>query len=404
MSKKRSIETGVALEARIQRLFICQGAFAERALLLRPAREAANLVTDVDVVAHDYSINFHHTRIYAECKGGRNVSTLDRVIWVRGMMSVLGAERGYLVLDHCNPESSTFATSNGVEILQEAGLSALENALRIGSGFWPGRANFFVYEPLERSLAKEADGKRSNLQNWIRQASEIWREASALSFSYGRLNNLLSQIEQLGALLKTETPPPQSAPIYAYAAGALLVRLSQYVLFAASDTLGMTKTERENFIAERLTSGSLGLEQTRKVVRSALNLAKAKLQEHGVETPPNWDAEHLVAPPSYARTFAEVVDRVVADGHRARMLPLVLELRLFGYVGDERGSSGLIKRVGFALPITGLIRGFAVQSLGLPEDWALGPVTYFKDVKKVSEDTNDPKEGGESLVLPGMKS
>jgi hypothetical protein len=93
MAKKSTIETGVALEARIQRLLMCQGAFAERALMLRPAKGAANLVTDVDVFAHDYSINFHHTRIYVECKGGRNVSTLDRVVWVREMMSVLAACR-----------------------------------------------------------------------------------------------------------------------------------------------------------------------------------------------------------------------------------------------------------------------------------------------------------------------
>jgi hypothetical protein len=403
MAKKSSIETGVALEARIQRLFNCQGAFAERALLLRPAKAAANLVTDVDVVAHDYSINFHHTRIYAECKGGRNVSTLDRVVWVRGMMSVLGAERGYLVVDHCSPESSGFAAANRVEILQHAGLDALENALRIGSGFWPGRANFFVYEPIDKAVGREADGKSSALQAWIQEASEIWREASALSFSYGRLNNLLAQVEQLGAILKTETPPSETAPTYAYAVGALLVRLSQYVLFAASDTLGMTKIEREEFIAERLTSGSLGLEQTRKVMRSALNLAKAKLQEHGVESPPNWDAEHLVTPPSYARAFAEVVDRVVADGHRARMLPLALELRLFGYAGDERGSSGLIKRVGFAMPMTGLIRGFAVQSLGLPDTWIQGPVTHFKDLRRVADEGNGPTEAGESPALPGIK-
>jgi hypothetical protein len=403
MPRKQSIETGVALEARIQRLFMCQGAFAERALLLRPAKGAANLVTDVDVVAHDYNINFHHTRIYAECKGGRNVSTLDRVVWVRGMMHVLRAERGYLVLDHCNSESSAFAASNRVEILQHAGLDALESALRIASGFWPGRANFYVYEPLDKAVARECDGKSSGLRKWIHEASEIWREASALSLSYGRLNNLLSQIEQLGKLLKAETPPADSAPAYAYVAGVLLVRLSQYVLFAASDTLGMTKTEREDFIAERLTSGSLGLEQTRKVIRSALNLAKAKLQEHGVEPPPNWDAEHLVAPPSYARAFAEVVDRVVADGHRARMLPLALELRLFGYSGDERGSSGLIKRVGFAMPMTGLIRGFAVQSLGLPDSWTQGPVTHLKDLKRLADEGNGVADIGESPSLPGIK-
>jgi hypothetical protein len=399
MAKKKSIEKGIALEARIQRLFMCQGAFAERGLLLRPARAATNLVSDVDVVAHDYSINFYHTRIYAECKGG-DVSTLDRVVWVRGMMSVLAAERGYLVLDHCSRESLSFASSHKVEILQDAGLTALENALRIGRQFWPGRANFFVYEPLQLELYREIDATGSRLQQWLGAAAEIWREASALAFSYGRLNQLLGVFDQFGEVIKKETPPPAKAVLYQYSIAALLVRLSQYVLFAAADTLGMTKTEREEFTAERLTSGSLGFEQTRKVMRGALELAKAKLREHGLESPPNWDAEHLVTPPSYARSFAEVVDRVVADGHRARMLPLTLELRFFGYAGDERGSSGLIKRVGYALPLTGLLRGFVVQSLGVPDEWTNGPVVSLRKVKTITD--NGAAETIDSAALPGI--
>lgn len=398
MRRKNAIETGVALEARVQRLFMCQGALAERGLLLRPAKAAANLVTDVDVVAHDYSINFHHTRIYAECKGGKKVATLDRVVWVRGMMSLLEAERGYLVVDHCNRESSIFAAANRVEILQHSGLVALENALRISSSFWPGRCNFFVYEPVHKSVAREVDGKGSKLQHWIRGASEVWREASALVFSYGRLNSLLGQLEQFVTIIRTETPEERDAATYHYAVAALLVRLSQYVLFAAADTLGMTKTEREEFIADRLASGSLGLAQTRNVMRGALNLAKAKLLERGVDPPPNWDAEHLVVPPTYARAFAELVDRVVADGNRARMLPLAMELRLFGYTGDERGSSGLIKRVSYASVLTGLIRGFAVQSLNLPEPWTIGPLQFFKGLKQISDDSNG--DGLERTALP----
>jgi len=402
MSKKKSMETGVALEARIQRLFMCQGALAERGLLLRPVKAAANLVTDVDVVAHDYSINFHHTRIYAECKGGRNVSTLDRVVWVRGMMSILGAERGYLVVDHCNAESATFAVGNSVEILQEPGLHALEQALRIGSAFWPGRSNYYVYEPLEKAAGREADGRGSALQGWILDALEIWREASALSFSYARLNNLLSKIEQFGAILRKESPHSDVVPVYAFAAAAMMVRLSQYVLFAACDTLGMTPMEREAFVAERLTAGNLSLDQTRRLMSSALNLAKVKLQEHGIEAPASWDSEHLVTPPSYSRGFAEMVGRVIADGNRARMLALALELRLFGFAGDERGSGGLVKRLTFAMPLTGLIRGFVVQSLGLPEEWSHGPVVHYPDLKRVTDDATPAGVSEGSPVLPGI--
>jgi hypothetical protein len=319
------------------------------------------------------------------------------------MMSVLGAERGYLVVDHCNPESVIFASAHGVEILQEAGLSALEQALHIGAAFWPGRTNFMVYEPLARLVAREADLNGSALNDWMRSAAEIWREASALSFSYGRLNHLLATLEALAAILKQHGPQGSNVEAYSYAVAALLVRFSQYVLFAAADTLGMTKPERETFVAERLTAGSVGVEQTRKMMRSALNLAKAKLGEHGIEPPPNWAVDHLMRAPPYARPFAEVVDRVVADGHRARMLPLALDLRLFGYVGDERHSSGLIKRVTYALPLTGLIRGFAVQSLGLPEEWTQGPVVHNKNIKTVAEESACAAETSAAPNLPGIK-
>lgn len=389
MPKKGSIETGVALEARIQRLFMCQGAFADRGLLLRPAKAAANLVTDVDVIAHDYSLNFHHTKIYAECKGGKNVSTLDRVVWVRGMMTVVDAEMGYLVLDRCSPESLSFASAQGVEVLQSAGLKALEDALHIGVSFWPGRANYIVYQQVEKDLLQEADGKATSLQSWLKQALEIWREASALFFSYARLNSLIAKLEQLAGVLRIETISEKTAVLYRFAVGALLVRLSQYLLFAAADTLGMTKTEREQFITDRLTAGTLDVQQTRRVMQSALNLAKAKLEQHGVNAPPNWDAEHLLVPPSYSRAFTEVVDRVVADAHRARLLPLAIELRLFGFAGSERGSSGLVKRVEYALQLTGLIRGFAIQTLGLPTDLVSGPVALLRNVNQVGNEVKE---------------
>jgi hypothetical protein len=69
---------------------------------------------------------------------------------------------------------------------------------------------------------------------------------------------------------------------------------------------------------------------------------------------------------------------------------------------DERGSSGLIKRLGFALPMTGLIRGFAVQSLGIPDAWTQGPVVHFKDVKRM--DDSNGADGSDLPGLPGIKS
>ena len=146
MAGKKEFGKGVVLEARIQRLLMCQGALAERALFLRTSQSAPKLVTDVDILAHDYNLNFQEHRIYAECKGGKNVSTLDRIVWIRGVIQAIDADTGILVLDHCDAESVEFARGQGIQILMASGLEALENALGIGMDFWPGRSRgcFFM--------------------------------------------------------------------------------------------------------------------------------------------------------------------------------------------------------------------------------------------------------------------
>ena len=59
MTVKQSFETGTALEARVQRLFMCQGAFAERGLNMskiesRPSRRRPwEYVFFVDIDGHE---------------------------------------------------------------------------------------------------------------------------------------------------------------------------------------------------------------------------------------------------------------------------------------------------------------------------------------------------------------
>jgi hypothetical protein len=169
-----TIEKGTPLEARLQRLFMCQGAFAERGLLVRATKGDSKLVTDIDVVAHDYSINFHHRRIYAECKGGKNRTPLDRSVWIRGIKETIEADFAYLVLDRCDPSTIHFAKNLGVEILQLSSLITLENALKIGRDFWPGRSNLHAYSRFDDVFKKIVNrNSRGGLPEWLFYASEI---------------------------------------------------------------------------------------------------------------------------------------------------------------------------------------------------------------------------------------
>jgi hypothetical protein len=388
------MDKGTPLEARVQRIFMCQGAFAERGLLVRATKGDAKLVTDIDVVVHDYSINFHHRRIYAECKGGKNRSPLDRTVWVKGIKEAISADYAYLVIDRCDASTVSFAKTLGVEILQHSSLLALEHALKIGPDFWPGRTNLLAYSKFDDAFRFIVNRQtRGGVPEWLFHASEIWRDASALSFSYGKMNSLIGILER-SAMLSLGGDPKDEDFVMNYAIAALLVRLCQYVLFCASDTLAMTYTSRERYLAERFTVGNLDLEQSRSLLESATKMVRAQLKAQGQNPPESWQVDHLLAAPPYARPFAEVVERCIAEGDKLRQLPLAMELRLFGYGGDEKDSGRFMSRIRPCMDLTGLIIAFARQSLNIPDEWMRGPLHYVAKsaVSAVAARANGDKE------------
>src|SRR5262249_53384476 len=202
--------------------------------------------------------------------------------------------------------------------------------------------------------------------------------------SCGKPTPLTGAAQACPAGAASSSPAGEELAALRYAAAALLVRLSQYVLYAASDTLAMGATEREQYLAERFTAGGLELEQSRRILDGALKMASAHLQTKGIEAPVTWTVDHMLSAPAYAKPFVTVIERVIADGEQSRLLPLAMELRLFGFTGDEAGSGRMVARVRQALAPTGLVIAFARQSLGLSESLSSGLATHVAGLNSVT--------------------
>jgi hypothetical protein len=162
----------------------------------------------------------------------------------------------------------------------------------------------------------------------------------------------------------------------------------------------MTHTVREKYIAERFTVGNFDLEQSRSLLESATKMVSAQLRAQGQNPPESWTVDHLLAAPPYSRPFTEVVDRCISEGDKLRILPLAMELRLFGYCGDEQDSGRLVGRVRPTLDLTGLVIAFARQSLGLPENFVRGPLHFVpkSSVNPISSKANGDREATRSSI------
>src|SRR5690242_20226446 len=192
--------SGSALEARVQRLFLAQGLFAERRLWPSATVDRRMLATDIDVLVSEYASGFHLTRRHAECKTGK-LALLDRILWLNGVRTLLGADATYLVGRDLDLDASEFARGLSVELITFKHLEAWEGSLGIQPDAWPCRSDIDVYETA-RERWQELSGEKGADEAWrsLREALAFVEIESWLAFRYRHVNKCLRLFASLATL------------------------------------------------------------------------------------------------------------------------------------------------------------------------------------------------------------
>ena len=357
---------GVVLEARFQRLFLAQGIFAERSLA--PAADSGGklLATDIDVLVSEYSSGYHLTRRHAECKSGKRVRILDRVLWLNGVRSLLGADASYLVLQSFNEDAVDFARRLNIDVMTVKQLETWERALKISKYEWPSRSDFKVIDPIRsraRSLGKQSGASSSHRIS--RRALQFVEIDSWRVFGYRRLNQLLRILKDLSEVYD-HTAPMEARRLYVrYSASALLVRLSQYLLAVCLDVSRVPVSDLHSYLLSRLTYGDQDPNHVRGLVTSTVEWIAQALKERGMEIPPEADDTRLFRPPEFSQGLVGLTQKILIAPHEAKYLPIAMEVEQFG----KKEEAAVFPRLGTAWQLgrdlATLVRGFAIASLGV---------------------------------------
>ena len=359
-------DVGVALEARVQRLFLAQGIFAERSLW--PAADASHriLATDIDVLVSEYSSNFHLTRSHAECKSGKRVAILDRVFWLHGVRAMLGADASYLVLQSFDEDATGFAKNLGVDVMTFKQLESWEQSLYISTAHWPNRSAFELIDPLKQrwlDLGKEKDAPK--IDRIVREAIQFVEIDSWHVFGYGSLNRLISILREL-----SDTTDPLNAngvkgTSARYSASALLVRLSQYLLAICHDVSRVPVSNLHSYLSSRLVFGDQDPERARALIQGTVKWMSQALNDRNIATPPEIDSSRLFQFPGFSEGLIALVQKLLRAPNEAKYLPIAVETEQFG----DTGETDLFPSLRFAWTaghdLVVLVKGFAVASLGI---------------------------------------
>lgn len=369
---------GPGLEARVQRLFLAQGILAERNLKIIVDRSREKTATDIDVLISEYGSGFHLTRRHAECKGGVKTHPLDRILWMRGVRELLGADSSYFIADEDDPEVAFFARRLEIDLWTLRHLEQMEGALKIPADIWPCRSE---YDPFSRVRGRwsllERDEPESRWWPLFKGAMQFVEQDSWMLPSYTRLNRLMRLLGDIGTLLKSGEIGTDAAKESArYAVSGLLVRAAQYLIFACYDVSVLQRTDIPSYLSGRLVFGDHDAAHSRTLVEGGLKLASSALEAQGAKAP-HLDPARLMTPPEWKDGFTALILRLLDNSNEARYLPIAMETLQF----DNSDSTKKLQRLASAVRAGGdlasLVKGFLVQALALPQE-LLDPIPAVK--------------------------
>jgi len=367
MAKKE--DEGAILEARVQRLFLAQGSFAERGLIPAATPDRKMLATEIDVLVSEYVSGFHVTKRHIECKTGK-FPLLDRILWLRGVRTMLGADSSYLIASDVDLDAEEFARSLQVEIFSVAHLESWETSANVDPGIWPCRSNHIVFDAARKLWNSRATQKDADEEwRWLRQHLQFvevegWRE-----MRYRHLNKALRIFGELAKRYPSLTLDSDKNWAARYLFSALLVRLAQYSMAVCADVLPLPRTDRGSYLARRLTFGDQQPEQAAGLISMSIEWMKRSLSNRGITLPEEVDLARVQTPPTYSKEFAALTEEILDHSTEARYLVLATEREQFGAQADDK-LSRFRAAANNGGRVAAYLKGFVVRAFSIPSGLA----------------------------------
>lgn len=335
MPKRASVHRGQRLEFLVSAVFQGQGYLVRRGIPLRHGVGGED-ATDIDVMGVRFTPPFQHHLIICDCKERQRPRAYERVFWAKGVSSFVDASETYVAVPRASLDAIHFARSGQVRLLTQDILQDSYDNLYQEDQKPYGIADQTFFAPLQSRL-RSALKDQSEAANILDEVKSFYLERDPyvpLNVTIDRLGIAASKMEAL------RESAPELFRLWRYLSAELTVVVSLLLLRIASDTIGLSKSARADYISTRLTYGNLPPRKAQEVFETAKILAtevvKSLVPSATQQSFLPFDIGSL-EPPSYAHTVVGLVDRITASPSIYNDLPHVVDFLLFGQALQDRG-------------------------------------------------------------------
>lgn len=340
----RAVTKGDTYELRMARLLFVEGAFVRRAIDLNMRFGEDLTVTDLDILALTFSMDFRASLTIGESKSGqgrKGSKFADRLLWLRGLQNLVGADFAFIATaKRASDRVRGLAERLDVQVIDEQDLIHREriNNLDENSAWGP-------YDPslLDRqrevydAVKKDQDLKR--VYWFIR--SEFWLldVTTGVKRAFGAMRVL--------AKLWRGRPSNDQQESLQWLARHVHVNIVVGLVRLASRSYREEPAKSADRLLRELASGpDLDFEVLARISQEVDHYVTAVLGEMGAD--PGKHASALGAfhptPPGYAESLVEVVERLAAAPEAATELPRIADVRLAEFELKEQLSGLRIRQ------------------------------------------------------------
>ncbi|WP_217655930.1 hypothetical protein [Streptomyces pini] len=330
MAGKAGMQKGEELERRFARAEFADGALVRvRYPVTQVVGGRTRTITDVDVLSIDFDSRLRPHIMISECKSTRGQSgEQDRLLWLRGLQALAGADRAALIRESVTDAGRQVARRIGVDLIAQTELARREQVLEhVPQHF--GTIGDTAFK--ENNAA--ADQQLKKIGDLPPGLVAFLRHDALLADPHRVLGALLT----LGEVTRRGTVLP--APLATLLAGHVLQALVSAALRAGgrTDTMGSDGTRKE--IEQGLNTGDPHDRQIMRVAEMADALLREELAalHHayrssgavGIERPVPSVRAAISQTPEWLGTFMDLAERLRRRSPIARQLPQTIDLAAF---------------------------------------------------------------------------
>ena len=348
------LDKGDALEMRVARLWFWEGFYSRRGVDLKRHYEPEPLlVTDLDLLAFEFSPMLHRTKHIGEVKSGTGRSApkaLDRVVWLRGLMELVGADHAeYVAVSAPSPRAKELARSLGVRAQSEADvarrevLADIRDVADIGAH---GPRAFREAQWVHKHCAKDRDLERAF---WFVR-SDVWFHDPLTAAK--RLIGLYRQLSKMWVPDVDDDDARAVRWLLAETVSAFTMNTVAVAAEALVDDPDLLTAR----VGERLSAGHAPADAMRRIAADVDKFVGGLLSATNASAAIRADAIGAMhpTPPDWTEQFVDLLRRLGSARDAARSLPRQVDVLVYERAVWRRDlKPETVRRIGLSDPEAG---------------------------------------------------